>query len=92
MTERSHTMTPLEAEELSLKNKYYPQAQEAQINWRNSGGSGAGVGQKEIMALQRQLSLEHPNGIRILLIKQQVLILAVKIHYLVEKRCRLLRE
>jgi hypothetical protein len=61
ITQRSQTMTPLEAEELRLRNEYYPQAKEAEINWRNMGGSNAGVGQKEIMQLQRQLGLENPD-------------------------------
>jgi hypothetical protein len=68
LTDKYNTMTPLEAEQLKLKNAYYPDvtksniaSQKAIANYRNMGGTGMGVGQKELMGLQNQLSLEHPD-------------------------------
>jgi len=61
LTNKSTTMLPLEAKELELKNEWYPKTEQATINWKNSGGSGAGVDQKQLMGLQNQLSIEHPD-------------------------------
>jgi len=68
LTNKMMTMTPLEAQQLQLANQYYPQktqaninSQNAMANYRNMGGTGMGVGQKQIMGLQQQLSREHPD-------------------------------
>lgn len=68
LTQKYNTMVPLEAQELSLKNQLYPQLTQAQIgaqnalsNFRLMGGAQMGVGQKEIMGLQRQLMVDHPD-------------------------------
>ena len=61
-------LLPGRKQEYEIKNKYLPEMQQAQINnynalsnYRNMGGAGMGVGQKEIMGLQRQLMTEHPE-------------------------------
>lgn len=68
LTQKYNTMTPLEAEELRLKNQFYPdvtkssiEAQKALSNYRATGGASMGVGQKELMGLERQLQMEHPE-------------------------------
>ncbi len=68
MTNRNTIMTPLEAERLKMQNQYYPQVTEANIagqralsNLRNAGGSGMGVGQKELKGFENQLSQDHPE-------------------------------
>ncbi len=68
LTQKYNTMTPLEAKELELKNKYYPQvtksgieAQKSLSNYRNTGGAGGGVAQKELKGFEQQLSLDHPE-------------------------------
>lgn len=68
LANRNNTLTPLEAKEMELKNKYYPQVTEASIasqkalaNYRDMGGPGGGVGQKQIIGLKRQILNENPN-------------------------------
>jgi hypothetical protein len=68
LTNKYNTMTPLEARELEIKNQFGAQREQANINsqkamanYRNMGGSGMGVGQKQIMGLQQQLVREHPD-------------------------------
>lgn len=61
LTNKTTTMTPLEAEQLRLKNEWYPKSEQASINWKNSGGSSGGVGQKELSGFQNQLSKDHPE-------------------------------
>lgn len=68
LTNKYNMMTPLEAQELKLKNQFYPQVTQAQIgaqnalsNIRSLGGAQMGVGQKEILGLQRQLQIDHPE-------------------------------
>lgn len=68
LTNRNNTMTPLEAKKLELQNEYYPQVTESNINsqkalsnYRNSGGAGMGVGQKELKGFENQLSMDHPE-------------------------------
>jgi hypothetical protein len=66
-TNRLNTMTPLEAEELKLKNQFYPQMTEAQIqnfkalaDQRQMGGRpGAGV--QEVNAFKKQIQMDNPN-------------------------------
>lgn len=67
-TNEVNTMLPLRAQQLSQQNQFYPEvtrsqigAQNAMANWRNMGGAGMGVGQKEILGFQRQLMNEHPD-------------------------------
>jgi hypothetical protein len=67
-TNETQTMLPLKAQELNLKNKFYPELTQAQIgaqnslsNYRQMGGMQMGVGQKELMGLQRQLLIDHPD-------------------------------
>jgi hypothetical protein len=55
-------MTPLEVEEQRIKNKYLPEMQQAQTNMYNMGGRGnLSVEQKDIIALQNQLQIDHPE-------------------------------
>ncbi len=68
LTDKYNKMTPLEARELDLKNNMYNRvtesnmrANEALANFRNSGGGGGGVGQKELKGFEHQLSTEHPE-------------------------------
>lgn len=61
LTKKTNTMTPLEARELELKNQWYPKTEQANINWKNSGGAGMGVGQKELRGFEDQLSKENPE-------------------------------
>lgn len=61
LTQKYNTMTPLDAKKQELENEWYPKTQQANINWRNSGGSGSGVGQRELMGFQQQLATEHPE-------------------------------
>jgi hypothetical protein len=68
LTNKYNTMTPLEAQELKIKNQFAPQreqsnieAQKAMANYRNNGGPGMGVGQKQIAGFQQQLKTEHPD-------------------------------
>lgn len=68
LTNKNNTLTPLEATQLELKNKYYPQVTESNIasqkalnDYRKSGGAGMGVGQKELRGFENQLSIDHPE-------------------------------
>ncbi len=61
LTRKTNTMTPLEAKELALKNEWYPKSEQATINWKNSGGAGMGVAQKELKGFEQQLIQEHPE-------------------------------
>lgn len=68
LTNKYNTLTPLEAKELELKNQYYPQITESNINAKkarsdflNSGGSGGSVGLKDLRGLANQLSKDHPD-------------------------------
>ncbi len=68
LTNKYNTMTPLEAKELQLKNESYREIaesnmnlQKANANFKNSGGGGMGVAQKELKGLESQLSQEHPE-------------------------------
>lgn len=48
-------------ENLPASEKARIESQKAMANWRNMGGSGMGVGQKDILSLQNQLLNENPN-------------------------------
>lgn len=68
MTQKYNTMTPLEAKELELKNQYYPEVTQGNLNsqkaladYRKTGGVGAGVDQKQLMAFKNQLALDNPG-------------------------------
>jgi hypothetical protein len=68
LTNKILQMTPLEAEELRLKNKNYEDLIKAQIEaqkslskYRELGGAGMGVPQKELMGLKHQIQIEHPD-------------------------------
>ncbi len=65
---RFNTLTPLEAEEAKLKNKFYPDLIRSQIesshalsNLRNMGGSNLGVGQKQLFGFRQQLLRDNPD-------------------------------
>lgn len=67
-TNKLNTMTPLEAQQLRLANQFYPELTKSQIasqnamaNWRNMGGGGLGVAQKDLNSFTRQLMLENPQ-------------------------------
>jgi len=61
LTNKYNTMTPLEAEAQRILNKYGPQREQANINWRNMGGAGAGVGAKEEFLFQQLISKDNPQ-------------------------------
>lgn len=68
LTNKYNTMTPLEAQELKLKNALYPEltraqigAQNAMANLRNMGGSGVGVGGKDEALFQHQVALDNSH-------------------------------
>jgi len=61
-TNKTNIMTPLEAQELKIKNQFQPELMKSQAEmYRMGGRGGAGVGQKERMELRNQLHLEHPE-------------------------------
>jgi hypothetical protein len=67
-TNKTNTMTPLEAAKQQLENDWYDKNQQAinnekaaQSNYYNMGGAGGGVDQKQLMGLQRQIARENPN-------------------------------
>lgn len=68
LTNKTNTMTPLEAQKMKTENQFAPQLTQSQINsnnamanLRNMGGSGMGVGGQEMMRLQNQLKIDHPD-------------------------------
>ena len=65
---RINTMTPLEAMQLSLQNKYYPQLTESQIannnalaQYRDFGGGRGGVGSANDMRLLSYIAKDNPQ-------------------------------
>lgn len=67
-TNKMNIMTPLEAQQTALANKFYPQFTQAQIdsmkamaNMRNMGGSGLGTGGKEEIMFQNLVKKDNPN-------------------------------
>src|SRR5688572_19809723 len=61
LTNKYNTMTPLEAEAQRIANQFAPQREQADINWRNMGGAGGGVGQKEEMLFQSLVAKDNPQ-------------------------------
>jgi hypothetical protein len=67
-TNKLNMMTPLEAQELALKNKFYPEvtkqgieSDKALANYRASGGAGMGVGAKDDRLFQNNVALDNPQ-------------------------------
>lgn len=60
LTRKTNTMLPLEKQELELKNKFYPQLTQADINYKNMGGGRGSVAQKDLMAFNNQLQMDNP--------------------------------
>lgn len=60
---RMNTMTPLEAQELKLKNQYYPQETQANIDYKKAMAQfgGGGVGAKEEYLFQNLVSKDNPH-------------------------------
>jgi hypothetical protein len=62
LTKKTNIMTPLEAEELRLKNHEYVPLTQAQINSYNMGGKGGlGVGGKEELTFQNYVNRDNPQ-------------------------------
>lgn len=61
-TNKMNAMVPLEAEELRLKNKSYPDYIKSQINMYNMGGRGGmGTGAKEELTFQSFVQKDNPK-------------------------------
>lgn len=67
-TREHQLMDPLRAQQLQQQVKYYPQVTEADIEskkalsqYRQAGGAGIGVGQKEMQGFINQLQNERPD-------------------------------
>src|SRR5690348_7440573 len=68
LTQQYETMTPLKAQELEQKNKFYPELTQADIaqknataNFRNMGGGRMGVDQQAIQGLKNQIMQDNPG-------------------------------
>jgi hypothetical protein len=60
-TNKINTMTPLEAKELTIKNKLLPQTLQADINYKNMGGGRGSTGSKDALNYQYQVGLDNPQ-------------------------------
>lgn len=67
-TNRTNTMTPLDAIAASLKNKFYPQVTQSEVNANNAlaanrqlSGGGVGVGGKEENLFQSLIAKDNPG-------------------------------
>lgn len=61
LTNQTNTMTPLNAANKQLENDWYARKAQAEINYRNMGGPGMDVGQRQMLGLQHQLALDNPS-------------------------------
>ena len=60
-TNKTNTMTPLEAAKQQLENDWYARNQQANINYKNMGGGRGSTGTKDDYAFQQQVARDNPQ-------------------------------
>lgn len=61
LTNKTNTMTPLEAAKQKLENEWYARDQQANINYKNMGGGRGSTGAKDDYIFQQNVARDNPH-------------------------------